>query len=137
MKKFTLSIFIFVLSLCSCVNFTDSMTVDFINNTNCDISIISLKNRFSGTMDSLTEIIEIKSGETVTTNIPFMGESFSAEILYDNQKYLVKDGYIDWVSKFSIQFELSDENELEGKCFLTSDYNDCKTQVLSLSKFEL
>lgn len=134
MKKITLSIFILVFSLCSCVNFTDSMNVDFINNTNCDISIISLKNRLSGEMETLTEIIEIKSGETLTTNIPFMGESFSAEILYDNQKYLVKDGYIDWVSKFSIQFNLSDKNELEVKCFLNSDYNDYKTQILSLSK---
>lgn len=134
MKKITLSIFILVFSLCSCVNFTDSMIVNFVNNTNCDISIISLKNRFLGELESLTEIIEIKSGETLTTNIPFMGESFSAEIIYDNQKYLIKDGYIDWVSKFSIQFDLSDENELEGKCFLNSNYNDYKTQILSLSK---
>lgn len=137
MKKITLSIFIFVLLLCSCVNFTDSMSVDFINNTNCDISIISLKNRFSGALKSLTEIIEIKSGETLSTNIQFMGESFSAEILYDNQKYLIKDGYIDWVSKFSIQFDLSDENELEVKCFFNSNYNDYKTQILSLEKLEI
>lgn len=134
MKKSISFIFIVLIGLCSCANFTDSLTVEFINNTDSNISVVSLKNRLSGDMESLSKTIDIKSGKTITVNIPFMGESFSAVILYENQKYIVENGYIDWLSKFSIQFDFSEEIGLNAACLLNSDDNDDKAQVLSVSR---
>lgn len=134
MKKSISFIFIVLIGLCSCENFTDSLTVEFINNTDSNISVVSLKNRLSGDMESLPKTIDMKSGETITVNVPFMGESFSAVILYENQKYLVENGYIDWLSKFSIQFDFSEEIGLNAVCLLNSDDNDDKAQVLSVSR---
>lgn len=134
MKKSISFIFIVLIGLCSCANFTDSLTVEFINNTDSNISVVSLKNRLSGDMESLSKTIDMKSGETITVNVPFMGESFSAVILYENQKYLVENGYIDWLSKFSIQFDFSEEIGLNAVCLLNSDDNDDKAQVLSVSR---
>lgn len=134
MRKSISFIFIVLIGLCSCANFTDSLTVEFINNTDSNISVVSLKNRLSGDMESLSKTIDMKSGETITVNVPFMGESFSAVILYENQKYLVENGYIDWLSKFSIQFDFSEEIGLNAVCLLNSDDNDDKAQVLSVSR---